>query len=177
MSQIMPAPYESAPDDDLAAASMATLAVALGALVGYSLGRQAWTQWPTARDLIDAKRTTGVDLEVLVTTAGWAAAAVLMVLGAVLLAFRRGRGLLVFGSLVGVVVTVIARYSFDWFTPGHFALPNLPVYFGGAVVLVLALLPATRRWVNGRRPRSRCLPPVSSATALTPTRVQIGQAR
>jgi hypothetical protein len=43
---------------------------------------------------------------------------------------------------------------------------------------VLALLPATKRWIAGRGRRSRSgLPPVTTATPLTPTRVQIGQAR
>ena len=52
------------------------------------------------------------------------------------------------------------------------------MYFGGVAVIVMALLPVTGRWIAGRgRSRQRGLPPVTSATALTPTRVQVGQAR
>lgn len=176
MSTYLPAPYESVSDDDLGAAAAATLVGTLGALVAVSIGRQAWDQRTRFVDLIDAGSFSGDNLAVVVSTVGWAVAAVLMVLGAVLLLFRRGLGLLVVGSVVGVVTTAIARYGYDWFTP-RYPIDNLPVFLGGIGVLLLALLPATRRWVAGRRTRSRGLPPVTSATALTPTRVQFGQAR
>lgn len=172
----LPAPYESAPDDDLGSATAATLAASVGALISVSLGMQVARQFPAAKQALDAGTLTGARMELVVVTTGWAAAAALMGLGALLLLFRRGRGLLVLGALVGVATTGVARYEFGWFTASH-PLANIAVYFGGVAVFVLALLPGTRRWIAGRGRRRGALPPVLSATALAPTRVQIGPAR
>jgi hypothetical protein len=177
MSSYLPAPYESAADDDLAAAAGAALTGTTALLIALTLGRQSWAQYPAALDLLTAGRLEGTDLALVATTATWAASAVLMTLGAVLLIARRGRGVVMSGAFVGLAGTAIARWGFDWFTPVY-PLDNAAAYFGGVAVIGLAMLPSTRRWIAGRgRPGQRKLPPVTSATALTPTRVQIGQAR
>ncbi len=180
MSSYLPAPYESAPDDDLPAAAGAALAGTLAVLVAVTLGRQAWEQYPAAVDAVNAGAFADDDLAVLLSTGGWAVAAVLSLVGAAMMVVRRGRGVLLLGAAAGLVTTLAVRYAFDWFTPAH-PLPAEVTYYGGAAVIVLALLPATGRWMAGhgdqRRQRPRGLPPVTSATPLTPTRVQIGQAR
>lgn len=177
MSSYLPAPYESAPDDDLGAAALAALTGTTGVLIAVTLGRQAWVQYPDAKAALTGGPLAGSDVALLSTTAAWAVSAAAMTLGAVLLVVRRGRGLVVFGALVGLAGTAIARWGFDWLTPVH-PLDNAAVYYGGVAVILLASVPPTGRWIAGRgRARQRGLPPVTSATALTPTRVQIGQAR
>jgi hypothetical protein len=177
MSSYLPAPYESAPDDDLGAAGAAALTGTTALLIALTLGRHAWSQYPGVRDIATAGRIAGGDPAVLLTTVTWAVSAVLMTLGALLLVFRRGRGAVVLGALVGLAGTAGARWGFDWFTPAH-PVDNAVAYFGGVVVVALGLLPPTRRWVAGRRRLRRGgLPPVTSATTLSPTRVQIGPAR
>jgi putative Mn2+ efflux pump MntP len=89
---------------------------------------------------------------VVVPTVGWAVAAVLMAIGALLLLFRRGRGLLVFGALIGVATTAWAQFGLGY--GGEDAVHQVdqwPLYWGGVVVIVLALLPATGRWVGRQR--------------------------
>lgn len=178
MSSYLPAPYESAPDDDLPAAACAALTGTLAVLVAITLARQAWDQYPAAVDALNGGSLVGDDLALVVTAGGWAASAVLMGLGAVLMLVRRGREVVVLGALIGLATTIVARYAFDWFSPAH-PVTHGAVFVGGAVVIVLALLPATSRWISGRGAgrRNRGLPPVTSATPLTPTRVQLGQAR
>ena len=51
---------------------------------------------------------------VAVPTVGWAVAAVLMAIGAVLLLFRRGRGLLIFGALVAIGTTAWAQFGLGY---------------------------------------------------------------
>lgn len=177
MSSYLPAPYEAAPDDDLAAAAAAALAATSAVLIAITLGRQAWDQYPAAIDALQAGPLGGDSSAVAISTFGWAASAVLMGLGAVLMLVRRGRGFVVLGAVIGLATTIAARAAFDWFTPSH-PIPHAVVFYGGAAVIVMALLPATGRWMAGRgRGRDRGLPPVTSATPLTPTRVQLGQAR
>ncbi len=177
MTSYLPAPYESAPDDDLGSAAAAALTGTTALLTAVTLGRQAWDQYRSVADVVTAGRIDGVEADVLITTVGWGVSALLMALGAVALVVRRGRGAVLLGAVVGLAVAVGARWGFGWFTPAH-PVDHGSVFFGGAVVLVLALLPATRRWVAGRgRHRRPGMPPVTSATTLTPTRVQIGQAR
>ena len=177
MSSYLPAPYEAAPDDDLGSAAAAALTGTTALLIAVTVGRQAWDQYRSVADVVTAGRIDGVEADLLITTVGWAVSAAFMALGAVALLFRRGRGAVLLGAVVGLAVTAGARWGFGWFTASH-PVEHGPVFFGGVVVLVLALLPATRRWTKGRdRHRQRRLPPVTSATALTPTRVQIGQAR
>ncbi len=160
------APYESVPDDDLGSAAAATVAVALGALIAVTLGVQSWQQIPAFRATMQARDLRGQELATVVTTVGWGVAAVLLGFGALLLVFRRGRGLLLLGSLVGVATTAIARFGFQWFTPTH-PLDHALVFWGGVAVLLAAVLPATRRWVAGRSGRG--MPPVTTATPLLPT--------
>ncbi|MTD12836.1 hypothetical protein GIS00_02610 [Nakamurella sp. YIM 132087] len=141
----LPAPYELAQQDDLAAALGAGLAVTCAGITGWMLGSFSYRG-------LDSAIRAGVDLEdwpapAALTIVGWGAATVLMVLGALLLLFRRGRGLLVFGALVSVVITAIAQFSYDIGTVRS-PVEQWPLYWGGVVVLVLALLPATKRWVR-----------------------------
>ena len=49
-----------------------------------------------------------------VPTVGWAVAAVLMVIGALLLLFRRGRGLLIFGALISIATTAWAQFGLGY---------------------------------------------------------------
>jgi hypothetical protein len=160
ITSTLAAPYESVPDDDLSAAAAATVTGALALLVAVSLGMQAWRQLPNVDRVLDAGSFQEADVPLLSTTFGWGAAAVLMTLGALLLSIRRGRGTVIFGSLIGLAATLLARVEFGWFTPEH-PLEHLPVYFAGAAVVLLALLPGTRRWISGRRQRNT-LPPVLS---------------
>lgn len=177
MSSYLPAPYEAAPDDDLAAAAGAALVGTTALLVALTLGRQAWAQYRSVAEVLTAGRIEGADPALVLTTVTWAVSTVLMVAGALALVVRRGRGALTLGAAVGLVGTAGARWGFDWFTPVH-PLQHAAVFFGGVVVMALALLPPVGRWIAGRgKRRTRGLPPVTSATALTPTRVQIGQAR
>jgi hypothetical protein len=151
-SSYLPAPYESAPDDDLAAASVATLTGALAVMLAVTLGAKALDQVPQLQGLTEGVEPTEAQLAALLTTVGWAAAAVFLGFGAVLLVFRRGRVLVVWGGLIATAFTLIARYVFDWFTPAH-PVGSMPVYLAGIGVIVLAALPATGRWIRGRSAR------------------------
>ena len=87
-----------------------------------------------------------------VPTVGWAVAAVLMVVGALLLLFRRGRGLLVFGALIAVATTAWAQFGLGYGGDGALIpVESWPLYWGGVGRVVLALLPATGRWVGRTR--------------------------
>jgi hypothetical protein len=143
----LPAPYESAQQDDLPAALGAGLAVVLAGITSWILGQRVVDG---ARTLIDLGRARpGADLPkgLLVPTAGWGVAVVLMVIGCLSLIFRRGRGALIFGALVSVATTALARYSFHWATPGQ-PVAQWALYWGGLAVVVAAALPATRRWIR-----------------------------
>lgn len=138
----LPAPYESAPSDDLAAALAGGLAVTSAGITAWVLGHRTWDEVATLLD-------RGRDLDSLpsgpaLVLGGWALATVLLVLGGLLMLFRRGRGLLGFGALVSLAATVFGQVDLDldeW-------VPQWPLYWGGAVVLVVVMLPATGRWVK-----------------------------
>ncbi len=138
----LPAPYESAPQDDLGAALGAGLAVTLAGITSWVLGK--WVV-DGVRALADfARAHESLPGSVVVTTVGWGASVLLMVIGALLLIFRRGRVLLIIGALISIGTTAIAQYSY------HFGsmLPQWWLYWGGVGVLAVAALPATGRWIR-----------------------------
>lgn len=140
----LPAPYESAQQDDLPAALGAGLTVTVAGITSWILGHRAYEE---IRSLVDlGKAQDPLPRESVVTSAGWAIAVLLMVSGALLLAFRRGRGSLILGALVSIATTAVAQYGFGLGTAKH-QVPQWALYWGGAVVLLLAALPATGRWV------------------------------
>ncbi len=140
----LPAPYESAKQDDLPAAMGAGLTVTVAGITCWMLGQWSFRH---IAGLIDTGRAgSPLPAAELIPAAGWAAAVLLMVLGGLLLVFRRGRGALIFGALVSIATTAVARYTFGWGTPAS-PVPQWALYWGGAAVLVLAALPATGRWV------------------------------
>jgi hypothetical protein len=61
---------------------------------------------------------------------------------------------LVFGGLVAVGTTAWAQFGIGYGGEGaEIPVSQWPLYWGGVVVVVLALLPATSRWI-GRSPRN-----------------------
>ena len=79
-----------------------------------------------------------------------------MVIGAVLLLFRRGRALLIFGGLVSIATTAWAQFGIGYGGEGaEIPISQWPLYWGGVAVVVLALLPPTGRWVGRVRRSTR----------------------
>ncbi len=152
----LPAPYESPQQDDLSATLSAILTTTVGLLTSWVLGQQAY---PVVKDYIDGamgnlnsdqQEALKASLDTaLVPAVGWAVAAVLMVIGSLLLLFRRGRGLLVFGALIAIATTAWAQFGLGYGGEGA-AIPisQWPLYWGGVAVVVLAMLPATTRWLG-----------------------------
>ena len=158
----LPAPYESPKQDDLSATLSAILTSTVGLLTSWNLGRYVY---PLIRQYIDGLRgeldpsqqaALTATLKVFgVPTVGWTVAAVLMIIGSVLLLFRRGRGWLVLGALVSIGTTGWAQFGVGMGGPdATYPVDQWPLYWGGVAVLVLVLLPATGRWV-GRQARVR----------------------
>ena len=144
----LPAPYESAPEDDLAAAGAAVVAGTTAALTAWVLGSATWDQVAVLRGL--GRRVEDLPPEMVLVLAGWGLGAVLLGLGTLLLAFRRGRGWLGFGALLSVAGTIGAQtwYQFDRTEPHWLS------FYGGVVVLLVVLLPALGRWTGRRPPRT-----------------------
>ncbi len=152
----LPAPYESPQQDDLAATLSAILTTTVALITSWVLGQQAY---PVVREVIDGARGNLTDAEqdaltaslstTGVPTAGWALASVLMVIGAVLLLFRRGRKLLLLGALIATATTAWAQWGVGYGGPGSkVVVDQWPLYWGGVAVAVLAILPATGRWLR-----------------------------
>jgi hypothetical protein len=150
----LPAPYESAPRDDLTSALGAGMTFTVAGITSWILGRWSWDSGRALIDVIKVNNGTPLPKSAVVPTIGWAVAVVLMVVGAILLAFRHGRSALVLGALISVATTAIAQFSFHYGQPG-FSVTQWPLYWGGAAVFVLAVLPATGRWVA---PPARAVP-------------------
>jgi hypothetical protein len=152
----LPAPYESPQQDDLTATLAAILTTTVGLITSWVIGQHAY---PVIKEFLDGAMgnlssaqedalTASVD-SVLVPNVGWAVAAIAMVIGSLLLLFRRGRGLLVLGALVAIATTAWAQFGLgyggaDAATP----VSQWPLYWGGVAVLVLAMLPPTGRWLR-----------------------------
>ena len=152
----LPAPYESPQQDDLSATVAAILTTTVAFITSWVLGQYAY---PVVMEFIDGllgNLTTDQQdaLEasldtVAVPTLGWTVAAVLMVIGALLLLFRRGRGLLIFGALLAVATTAWAQFVIGYGGEGAvIAVDQWPLYWGGVAVVLLSLLPATHRWIG-----------------------------
>lgn len=138
----LPAPYESAPSDDLAAALAGGLTVTSAGITAWILGSRTWTEVTTLLDRgweLDTLPT-----ELVLVLGGWALGTVLLALGGVSMLFRRGRGLLAFGAIVSVAATIFGQSEFDF----DQRIPQWPLYWGGVLVLVVLMLPATGRWVK-----------------------------
>jgi len=157
----LPAPYESPQQDDLSATLCAILTTTVGLITSWVIGQHAY---PVLKEYVNGAMgnlstaqedalTAAVDT-VLLPAVGWAVAAVLMVIGSLLLLFRRGRGLLIFGALLAIATTAWAQFGLGYGGEGA-AIPvsQWPLYWGGVAVVVLALLPATKRWL-GRSPKT-----------------------
>jgi len=159
----LPAPYESPQQDDLAATLAAILTTTVALITSWVLGQHVY---PVVREAVDAAlgNLSTADQEtftdslptVALPTVGWSVAALLMVLGSILLLFRRGRGLLIFGALIAIGTTAWAQFGLGYGGEGA-AIPvsQWPLYWGGIAVLVLAALPATGRWLGKKRPASK----------------------
>lgn len=151
-----PAPYESPPEDDLRAAVAGWMTITTALILSWVLGFAAYHR---IRDVVpllsDGQSLDEVDPAIVVPGIGWAVAVLFLVLGSIPVAMRKGRTAIVFGALLAIVVTAVAHLGYDYAA----TVPQWPLYWGGVVVLVLALLPATRRWVHR-------LPPPSGATVI-----------
>ena len=158
----LPAPYESAQQDDLPAALGAGLTVTIAGITSWVLGNFSFDRGRELIDQIKADNGSTLPKTVLVPTIGWVAAVLLMVIGAVLLAFRLGRGVLVFGSMIAIATTAVAQFAYHY--GSALSVAQWPLYWGGAVVFLLAVLPATGRWVNPAVQAQTAFPP--SATYL-----------
>jgi hypothetical protein len=155
----LPAPYESPQQDDLSATIAAILTTTVALIASWVLGHHAY---PVVREFVDGmmgnlsqaqeeELKASVDT-VAVPTVGWAIASVLMVIGALLVLFRRGRGLLVFGAVIGVATTAWAQFGLGYGgADAVIPVDQWPLYWGGVAVIALALLPATGRWVGRQR--------------------------
>ncbi|MET3806677.1 hypothetical protein ABIB25_003697 [Nakamurella sp. UYEF19] len=145
----LPAPYEAAKQDDLPAALGAGLTVTVAGITSWILGHWAYQGIRTLVDL--GKARNQLPRELVVTSVGWSIAVALMVTGGLLLAFRRGRGALILGALISIATTAIARYSFGLGSAAQ-PVPQWALYWGGVVVLLVAVLPATGRWIARTAP-------------------------
>ncbi len=168
----LPAPYESPQQDDLAATLSAILTTTVALITSWVLGQQAY---PVVRQVIDGARgeLTEAQQDALtsslattaVPTAGWALASVLMVIGALLLLFRRGRKLLILGALVAIATTAWAQWGLGYGGPGStVVVDQWPLYWGGVVVAVLAVLPATGRWLGKSKPKEKASTVIGTAS-------------
>jgi hypothetical protein len=152
----LPAPYESPAQDDLSATLAAVLTTTVALITAWVLGQHVYpdiSEWVDGlrgdlsaaqeQAFADSMQTAGVP------TVGWSIAAVLLVIGALLLLFRRGRTLLMLGALISIAVTAWAQFVIGY--GGEDAA--IPVsqwwlYWGGVAVIALGLLPATGRWIG-----------------------------
>ncbi len=140
-----PAPYESPPEDDLPAAVAAGMTVTAALILSWVLGFAAYHRLSDMVQLLaDDRDPDELPAEVLLPGAGWAIAVLFLVFGSIPLVRRTGRASVIFGALVSIVVTVVAHAEYDY----GLSVAQWPLYWGGIVVLALALLPATRRWAH-----------------------------
>jgi hypothetical protein len=142
---IYPAPYESPPEDDLRAAVAGWMTVTTAVILSWILGFAAYHRIRDAAALMShGTQLESVPSELLVPGVGWAAAVIFMVAGCLPVVLRKGRKAVEFGAVIAVVITIIAHASYQYAQ----TVDQWPLYWGGVVVLALALLPATRRWVH-----------------------------
>lgn len=164
----LPAPYETPPQDDLAATLAAVLTTTVAGLTAWILGSWSYRTGRSLYDVVAGPGTpepTPAQIESAVVAAGWGVAALFLGFGALFVLFRRGRKAAVLGGLIAGGTTALAQFGFGYGDTGaQVPIENWPLYWGGIAVLVLALLPATGRWV-GRRRRARRSPEITGTTA------------
>jgi hypothetical protein len=167
----LPAPYESPQQDDLSATVAAILTTTVGLITAWVLGQHVY---PVVRELIDGAmgKLSSAQEDALqasmdsvgVPTFGWAIATVLLVIGSLLLLFRRGRGLLILGALISIATTAWAQFGLGYGgVDAKIPVDQWGLYWGGVAVLALALLPATGRWIG----RTRRTPKASTVIGTT----------
>ena len=119
----LPAPYESPQQDDLPRRSPPILTTTVGLITSWVLGQHAYPVDQGVHRRRDGQsdfRAGGclappsVDTVLVSRPSGWAIAAVLMVIGSLLLLFRRGRGLLIFGALIAIATTAWAQFGLGY---------------------------------------------------------------
>jgi len=166
----LPAPYETPQQDDLAATLAAVLTTTVAGLTSWVLGSWAFSAIRTLLSRFtvnDPPDPTPSQVESAVVAAGWAVGAFFLAIGALLVLFRRGRKAAVFGGLIAAATTALAQFGFGYGDAGaQVPIDNWPLYWGGVAVVVLALLPATGRWV-GRVRRARLGQPGVTGTTET----------
>ena len=162
-----PAPYESPPEDDLRAAVAGWMTITIALILSWILGFAAYHRISDAAHLLlGGQRPEDLPVRIVLPGVGWGIAVLFLVLGSIPVGRRTGRAAVIFGALVSIVVTVIAHASYAYGT----VVEQWPLYWGGIVVLALAVLPATRRWVHR-------LPPPTGETPIgtvTPGMTGIG---
>lgn len=163
----LPAPYESAQQDDLPAALAAGFTVTAAAIVGWVVGQQAYQASREIIDLIRAGIDGAQDLppSLVMPTMGWVAGVVFLFFGSISLIFRRGRGTVIFAALLTIAATALAQFSYGYPDLVPVADPRVdqwPLFWGGVVVIAAALIPATARWCRkNTKPRG---PSVTGST-------------
>jgi hypothetical protein len=159
----LPVPYESAQQDDIGAALSAAMTVTAAAITSWVIGSQAYPVIEQGVRLLldDAPEQDrqayqeSLEQVTAVPTIGWTIATVFLVIGALLLLFRRGRGSVIIGALVSVGTTAYAQFGVGYGPADadatQYPVDQWPLFWGGLVVVVLAVLPATGRWIGRRR--------------------------
>jgi hypothetical protein len=159
----LPAPYESPQQDDLSASVAAVLTTTVGFITAWVFGQQVY---PVTQQFVDGMKGQLTPAEqsaftesmqtLAVPSIGWGLSSLLLVIGSLLLLVRRGRGLLIFASLISIATTAWAQFGLGFGGDGA-AIPvsQWPLFWGGVVVLALAALPATGRWVGRVRKSAR----------------------
>ncbi len=166
MSHYLPAPYEGAANDDLAAAVGATLTATLALLTAWIVGVPAYDRIRLAVEA--GQREDGFSestIQLGGTGLGWAVAVLFLVFGTVSLLRRRARGGLIFGAVVSLVTTIVADSPLETLT----GEPHAWLFYSGIAVVIAALLPATKRWLRA--------PAVTPPVLAAPPQLRIGQAR
>jgi len=160
----LPAPYESAQQDDLPAALSAGLTISLAAITSWVTGSFAY-------DNLSPVFNGSVDFEDLPTamsvpTIGWSIGVLFMVIGMLTLGFRRGRQAIMLGALISLATTLVAQFIYGYPDDPALGAPieQWPLYWGGLAVVVVASLPATKRWIVRKTP----LPPPAGGPTLWP---------
>lgn len=163
----LPAPYETPAQDDLAATLAAVLTTTVAGLTAWTLGSWSYRTGRSFYDVVTGPGTpnpTPTQMQSVLVAAGWAVGALLLGLGALFVLFRRGRKAALLGGLIAAGTTALARFGFGYGDTGaQVPVENWPLYWGGVAVVVLAVLPATGRWVG--RSRARRSPEITGTTA------------
>lgn len=157
--QSVPAPYELVEADDLGAALAAALTVSCGGITAWILGHWSYRTIDAFVRYEQASNWRTSPPDAVIVAGGWAVGTIFLAIGALLLLLRRGRKLVVFGALIAGATTVLAAGKLGF---NDALIEQWPLYWGGVVVFVLGLLPATGRWA--RRPAKPAGPAITPTT-------------